>query len=119
MKDVCHTFGINCSRDRKDDSTRAKLRLPESLDILAPDAIQRFRFAEWMTPQGRSKCSKHNHFIGQPLGVIEPAVERDTFMSPDEAKEFGLIDEIVASRPSSEDEDEGKQADKAEKDGPG
>ena len=53
---------------------------------------------------------------GQPLDVIEPAVERDTFMSPDEAKAFGLIDEIVASRPSPEDEDEGKQADKAAKD---
>ncbi len=53
---------------------------------------------------------------GQPLGVIEPAVERDKFMSPEEAKEFGLIDEIVASRPSSEDGDEETPADKAEKD---
>ncbi len=53
---------------------------------------------------------------GQPLDVIEPAVERDKFMSPDEAKEFGLIDEIVTSRPLAEDADEGTQADKAEKD---
>lgn len=36
---------------------------------------------------------------GQKLDVIEQAVERDRFMSPDEAKAFGLIDEIVTERP--------------------
>ena len=36
---------------------------------------------------------------GQPLPVIEAAVERDKFMSPDEAKTFGLIDEVVTARP--------------------
>jgi ATP-dependent Clp protease protease subunit len=35
---------------------------------------------------------------GQPLDVIERAVERDKFMSGLEAKEFGLIDEVVTSR---------------------
>jgi len=40
---------------------------------------------------------------GQPLSVIETNVERDKFMAPEEAKEFGLIDEVVASRlPSAE-----------------
>ena len=36
---------------------------------------------------------------GQKLDVIEKAVERDTFMSAEEAKTFGLIDEVVAERP--------------------
>ncbi len=36
---------------------------------------------------------------GQPLDVIQAAVERDKFMSPEEAKAFGLIDEVVTSRP--------------------
>ncbi|HEV2551551.1 MAG TPA: ATP-dependent Clp endopeptidase proteolytic subunit ClpP [Stellaceae bacterium] len=36
---------------------------------------------------------------GQPLEVIAQAVERDKFMSPIEAKEFGLIDEVMTSRP--------------------
>ncbi len=36
---------------------------------------------------------------GQPLDVIERAVERDKFMSALEAKDFGLIDEVVQSRP--------------------
>jgi ATP-dependent Clp protease, protease subunit len=35
----------------------------------------------------------------QPLDVIENAVERDRFMSPDEAKTFGIVDEVVVYRP--------------------
>jgi len=35
---------------------------------------------------------------GQPLEVIEQAMERDKFLSATEAKEFGLIDDVVASR---------------------
>ncbi len=42
---------------------------------------------------------------GQPIEVIEAAVERDNFLSPPEAKEFGLIDEVVSRRSSSEAED--------------
>jgi ATP-dependent Clp protease protease subunit len=38
---------------------------------------------------------------GQKLEVIEQAVERDRFMSPDESKAFGLIDEVISSRPTS------------------
>ncbi len=36
---------------------------------------------------------------GQSLDVIEKAVERDKFMSPEEAKTFGIIDEVIAGRP--------------------
>src|SRR6201993_4689493 len=36
---------------------------------------------------------------GQPLEVIAAAVERDKFLSPMEAKDFGLIDEVVETRP--------------------
>ncbi len=35
---------------------------------------------------------------GQSLDVIEKAVERDNFMSPTEAKAFGLIDEVIEKR---------------------
>lgn len=44
---------------------------------------------------------------GQPLEVIEQAMERDKFMTATEAKEFGLIDEVVASRPIPEGESAG------------
>jgi ATP-dependent Clp protease, protease subunit len=36
--------------------------------------------------------------------VISAAVERDKFLTPSEAKEFGLIDEVVETRPNREDE---------------
>ncbi len=45
-----------------------------------------------------------NH-TGQGVGVIEEAVERDRFMNADEAKEFGIIDEVVKNRPLPEDTD--------------
>ncbi|WP_340149691.1 ATP-dependent Clp endopeptidase proteolytic subunit ClpP [uncultured Sneathiella sp.] len=45
---------------------------------------------------------------GQPLDVIEAAVERDNFMTAEEAKEFGLVDEVVVKRPGLDDEDEKK-----------
>ena len=38
---------------------------------------------------------------GQPLEAIEQALERDKFLTADEAKDFGLIDEVVANRPSA------------------
>src|SRR3546814_4802875 len=37
---------------------------------------------------------------GQDIQAIETALDRDKFMSPEESKEFGLIDEVVASRPA-------------------
>jgi len=37
----------------------------------------------------------------QPLEVIANAVERDRFLTPVEAKEFGLVDEVVESRPTT------------------
>ena len=35
---------------------------------------------------------------GQPLEIIERDTERDNFMSADEAKEYGLIDEVITNR---------------------
>ena len=41
----------------------------------------------------------------QPIETIESAVERDKFMSADEAKAFGLIDDVFETRPSPADEE--------------
>lgn len=38
------------------------------------------------------------HHTGKKLATIEAAMERDNFMSPDEALKFGLIDHVVTSR---------------------
>jgi ATP-dependent Clp protease protease subunit len=39
---------------------------------------------------------------GQELKVIEDAMDRDNFMDPEQAKAFGLIDEVVEKRPARE-----------------
>ena len=44
------------------------------------------------------------HHTGKPLDAIEAAVERDKFLSPKEAQEFGLIDDVVVNRPPREDQ---------------
>lgn len=43
---------------------------------------------------------------GQKLKAIEEAMERDKFLSPDEAQKFGLIDEVVNKRPVEDDADQ-------------
>ena len=50
-----------------------------------------------------------NH-TGQKLDVIEDAMERDKFLSPEEARDFGIIDEVVSERPvpGDSEEDTGK-----------
>ena len=36
---------------------------------------------------------------GQDLAVIEDAMDRDRFLTPEESKDFGIIDEVVTNRP--------------------
>ena len=42
---------------------------------------------------------------GKKLKDIEAAMERDKFLSPDEAKVFGLVDEVVSARPETDEDD--------------
>ena len=51
---------------------------------------------------------------GQTMDKIEKSVDRDTFMTPEVAKEFGLIDDIIEKRPRPEDEN--KTVEKLRKD---
>jgi len=47
----------------------------------------------------REKLNKiYVHHTGRKLAEIEKVMDRDTFMSSDEAKQFGLIDHVVATR---------------------
>lgn len=42
------------------------------------------------------------HHTGRTLAEVEEALDRDRFMSPQEAKDWGLIDEIVTARGKAE-----------------
>ncbi len=46
---------------------------------------------------------------GQKLSVIEKALDRDTFLAAADAKEFGIVDEVVQKRPET-----GKDKDKSD-----
>jgi ATP-dependent Clp protease, protease subunit len=50
----------------------------------------------------KQKLNQHlaDH-TGQPLSKIEEDTERDFFMSAEESKEYGLIDQVIARRPSA------------------
>ena len=45
---------------------------------------------------------------GQKLSAIEESMDRDKFMTPEAAKGFGIIDEVIKSRPASTDGDDEK-----------
>jgi len=51
---------------------------------------------------------------GQEIEAITDALERDKFYTPEEAKEFGLIDEVVDRRPAvlTDDAEDGADGDK-------
>jgi ATP-dependent Clp protease, protease subunit len=48
----------------------------------------------------------YTQYTGQPLEVIEKAMDRDTFLEADEAKAFGLVDAVFAHRPKGEQHEE-------------
>ena len=48
---------------------------------------------------------------GQDIEKIEKALERDNFMTPEEAKEFGLLDHVVATRAETGDDDNEAETD--------
>lgn len=40
-------------------------------------------------------------YTGKPLSEIEAAMDRDTFLSADEAKAFGIVDQVFDKRPAA------------------
>ena len=48
-----------------------------------------------------SMNSLYAKYTGKPIEEIEQAMERDNFMTADEAKTFGLIDEVFEKRPAA------------------
>ena len=48
---------------------------------------------------------------GQDIEKIEKALERDNFMTPEEAKEFGLLDHVVATRAETGDDNNEAETD--------
>lgn len=43
----------------------------------------------------------YSFHTGKPINEIEVAMDRDRYMTPDESRQFGLIDEVVVERPAT------------------
>jgi len=54
--------------------------------------------AEEITKIKKKLNQMYADHTGQPIEKINDAMERDKFMSPEEALEFGLIDKIISTR---------------------
>ncbi|AHJ66253.1 ATP-dependent endopeptidase clp proteolytic subunit clpP [Granulibacter bethesdensis CGDNIH4] len=50
----------------------------------------------------------YNRHTGQSIEAIERKLERDTYMSAEEARDFGLVDQVVERRPVSSTPDSSK-----------
>ena len=51
----------------------------------------------------RQRMNQHYaNYTGKTLAEIEKAVDRDTWLDADEAKEFGLVDKVFETRPDTE-----------------
>jgi len=61
----------------------------------ASDVEIRVRYMLRLKKRLNEILAKHT---GQPYDVVEKACDRDNFMSAEEAKAFGLVDDVVASR---------------------
>ncbi len=61
----------------------------------ASDVEIRVKYMLKLKQRLNSIIAKHT---GQTVEVVEKACDRDNFMSAEEAKTFGLVDEVVASR---------------------
>ena len=51
----------------------------------------------------------YSRFTGKSVEQVAEAMDRDTWMSSEEAKDFGLVDQVFESRPAAEGEAAGKE----------
>lgn len=61
----------------------------------ATDVEIRVKYMLKLKQRLNSILAKHT---GQPIDAVDKACDRDNFMSPEEAKAFGIVDEVVVSR---------------------
>jgi len=59
----------------------------------APDAIIQMKEWEFLVQRNHEILSKHT---GQPLDKVEQDTNRDYFMAPEDAKDYGIIDSVYS-----------------------
>ena len=81
----------------------------------APDAVIQMKEWEFLVQRNNEILSRHT---GQPLEKVMKDTDRDYFMSPDEAKDYGIIDAVYSpqwdSLTAQHHDDEGRREEAAE-----
>jgi ATP-dependent Clp protease protease subunit len=72
------------------------------------------RHAEDIVKTKRRLNDIYAKHTGQDYDTIERTLDRDFFMSPEEANEFGLVDEVISQRPEPTEEKAGGKTDEQE-----
>lgn len=78
---------------------RSRIMIHQPLGGVQGQATDIEIHAQEIIEQKRALHAIYADLTGQPLDVVVKAMERDNFMGPEAAKNFGLIDEIVDKRP--------------------
>lgn len=67
------------------------------------------RHAEDIIKTKRRLNEIYVHHTGQDLELIEQTLDRDFFMNAEEAKEFGIVDNVIEKRPAPDEEAKDKK----------
>lgn len=59
------------------------------------------RYAEEIVKIKRRLNEIYSRHTGQDVTLVEKTLDRDKFMTPEEAKAFGIIDQVITKRPDS------------------
>jgi len=80
----------------------ARVMLHQPSGGYSGQATDMARYAEEIVKIKRRLNEIYARHTGQPLEVIEKMLDRDKFLTPTEAKELGLIDEVFEKPPAAE-----------------
>jgi len=72
------------------------------IDVLKQKKVSFFQLRLKKVNLKKKLNSIYEKHTGQSLSVIEKMMERDYFMSADDAKKTGIVDKVVSERPDFE-----------------
>jgi ATP-dependent Clp protease protease subunit len=67
---------------------------------ISGQAVDMARHAQEIVKLKRRLNEIYARHTGKPLETIEKTLDRDTFMTADEAQAFGLVDQVMQKRPA-------------------
>jgi ATP-dependent Clp protease protease subunit len=77
----------------------ARVMLHQPSGGISGQAVDMARHAQEIVKLKRRLNEIYARHTGKPLDLIEKTLDRDTFMTADEAQAFGLVDQVMQKRP--------------------